>query len=864
MFKSIAQKILGSYNDRRIKKILPVVDQINSLESKYQAMNDEELKNTTVVLRAELANGKTLDDILPDAFAAVRETSFRQLGMRHFDVQLIGGYVLHSGKISEMKTGEGKTLVATLALYLNALSGKGAHLVTVNDYLARRDAMWMAPVYLGLGLSVGVIQPEVSYIIDWDESSQFKTKLVKSDKVKAYASDITYGTNNEFGFDYLRDNMKYEFDEMAQKNLNFAIVDEVDSILVDEARTPLIISGPTDEKTDKYYMIDQVVRKMVKDTHFTIDEKSRNIQLTDEGINFAEKSLNLNNLYDAGNVDILHHLNNSIKAWSLFHKDVDYVVNDGQVVIVDEFTGRLMSGRRYSDGLHQALEAKEGVKIESENQTYAAITFQNFFRMYDKLSGMTGTASTEAEEFKFIYGLDVVSIPTHRNMIRKDQPDVIYQTVKEKYNAIIEEIEEMNKQGRPVLVGTSSIEKSEIVSELLKRTKIKFETLNAKNHEKEASIIADAGQKGAVTIATNMAGRGTDIKLGEGVKELGGLHIIGTERHESRRIDNQLRGRAGRQGDPGSSKFFMSLEDDLLRIFGSEKIQFIMSKLGLKEGEAIEHSIISKAIENAQKKVESMHFEIRKHLLDYDNVLNQQRHIIYDMRRSFLNVEEADALMEEVLDNVINIMLDNHVRSGVEADYDAFNRGLEIIFDLEYNLDREKTLNMDATIDEIKKLVSQKYQERKEQFGDLFIVMMKLILIHILDNKWREQLMHMDYLRDSVGLRGYGQKDPLNEYKKEAYELFVDMMNRIYLDVVEFIFHAEPVIEKNTIEEDTRAPKVIEERRDVFAEEEPQEEKKAPVKRNRPKTGRNDDCYCGSGQKYKNCCEKKDKETGLA
>ena len=639
-------KVFGSKNERELKQIQPLVEKINALEPEVQALQDEQLKARTAEFRQRLDQGETLDDLLPEAFATVREASMRTLKMRHFDVQLIGGIVLHQGKIAEMKTGEGKTLAATLPAYLNALTGKGVHIITVNDYLARRDTEWMGHIYRFLGLSVGTIMHG----------------LDDNERLASYGADITYGTNNEFGFDYLRDNMKFDRDSLVQGELNFAIVDEVDSILIDEARTPLIISGPAEKSTDLYYQINGLIPRLSKDTHYTIDEKARSAILSEEGVAKAENLLKVDNIFDPKNIELLHHINQALKAHALFKLDVDYIVKNGEVIIVDEFTGRLMPGRRYSEGLHQALEAKENVKIENENQTLATITFQNYFRMYTKLSGMTGTADTEAAEFKKIYDLDVMVMPTNMPMIRRDAPDAIYKTRKEKFNAALDEIVELHKKGQPVLVGTISIDVSEDFSKKLKKRGIKHTVLNAKNHEKEAEIIAQAGQMGAVTISTNMAGRGTDIVLGEGVTDLGGLHILGTERHESRRIDNQLRGRSGRQGDPGSSRFYLALEDDLLRIFGGERITGIMEKLGMEEGEPIEHNMISRAIENAQAKVEGHNFDIRKQLIEYDDVMNQQREVIYRQRREALAGKSLkDSIMEMIRDKAEEIA-DDHCR----------------------------------------------------------------------------------------------------------------------------------------------------------------------------------------------------------
>ncbi|HEX9158097.1 MAG TPA: preprotein translocase subunit SecA, partial [Syntrophales bacterium] len=639
------QKIFGTKNERELKRIAPLVDEINRFEPAVKKLTDEELRAKTAYFKEKLSSGASLDDILTEAFAVVREASWRTVGMRPFDVQLIGGIVLHEGKIAEMKTGEGKTLAATMPLYLNALTGRGAQLVTVNDYLARRDASWMGPIYTFLGLSVGIIVHG----------------LTDEERRKAYHCDIIYGTNNEFGFDYLRDNMKFTLEDYVQRDFHYAIVDEVDSILVDEARTPLIISGPSEESTDKYYRINQIIPGIRKEKDYTIDEKARTVVLTEEGVARVEKALKVENLFDPRNIELLHHVNQALKAHTLFKRDVDYVVKDGEVLIVDEFTGRLMPGRRYSEGLHQALEAKENVKIERENQTLASVTFQNYFRMYEKLAGMTGTADTEAAEFKEIYDLEVMVIPTNMPMIRTDHPDVIYRTEKEKYDAAIEEIKELHKQGRPVLVGTISIEHSEKLSTMLSRTGVKHHVLNAKHHEREAEIISQAGQRGGVTISTNMAGRGTDIKLGEGVAQLGGLHILGTERHESRRIDNQLRGRSGRQGDAGSSRFYLSLDDDLLRIFGGERIQSIMERIGIEEGQPIEANLLSKAIENAQRRVEAHNFDIRKHLLEFDNVMNVQREAIYEQRKDVLKGEDPWGMLEEMLDEVVEALVDVYV-----------------------------------------------------------------------------------------------------------------------------------------------------------------------------------------------------------
>jgi len=855
MIATLAKKIFGTYNDRYLKKCAPIVEEINKLESDLEKLSNEELKSKTDYFLQILNEGKSLDDIMIEAFAVVREVSKRTLSMRHFDVQLIGGYVLHQGKIAEMKTGEGKTLVATLPLYLNALSKKGAHLVTVNDYLARRDALWMGPIYLFLGLTVGVIQHEISYKVVWEDEKTFKTKLVECSRKEAYDADITYGTNNEFGFDYLRDNMKYDFGDFVQRELNYAIVDEVDSILIDEARTPLIISGPTDISTDKYYIVDSVVKNLKIGEDYTLDEKEKHVKLTDEGITKVEKALKIDNLFDVRNVELLHYVNNALKAHAIFKKDVDYVVQDGKIVIVDEFTGRLMPGRRYSDGLHQALEAKEQVKIENENQTLASITFQNYFRMYSKLAGMTGTAATEASEFREIYGLDVIVIPTNKPMIRVDYPDQIYKTAKEKYDAIINDIVENHKIGRPVLVGTVSIEKSEYLSKLLKKKGIPHEVLNAKHHEKEALIVSKAGERGAVTIATNMAGRGTDIKVKREILDLGGLHIIGTERHESRRIDNQLRGRTGRQGDPGSSRFYLSLEDDLLRIFGSQKIAYIMDKLGMKEGEPIEHSLITKSIENAQKKVEAMHFEIRKHLLEYDNVMNQQRNVIYSLRRDILMGNDIEDILKENIENVLDTIFSDYVSNLDIADEEGLKKKIAEIFTIDYSFNGINRKNIEEYKESVKNKIFEKLQDKKNELGEHFVGFSRFLMMNILDSKWKEHLLNMDHLRDSVGLRGYGQKDPLIEYKKESYKLFVDMLSKINFETVNFLFHVQVKVEnREEIALKEKQTKLREERKDIFGDSQDDEVKRAPIRRDMPKVGRNDPCPCGSGKKFKKCC----------
>jgi len=832
------KKIIGTQNDRDIKRLSQIVQEVGRHEAALKSLQDDQLKAKTAYFKETLSRGASLDDILPEAFAVVREVAQRTVQMRPFDVQVIGGLVLNEGKIAEMKTGEGKTLAATLPLYLNALEGKGAHLVTVNDYLARRDAEWMGPIYKFLGLSVGVI------VHGMDDSER---------KI-AYGADITYGTNNEFGFDYLRDNMKFSLDDYVQRDFNFAIVDEVDSILIDEARTPLIISGASEESTDKYYRINQVIPNLRKEKDYTVDEKSRTVVLTEEGVSRVEGFLKVQNLYEAKNIEILHHVNQALKAHTLFKRDVDYLVKDGQVIIVDEFTGRVMPGRRYSDGLHQALEAKEKVKIERENQTMASITFQNYFRMYSKLAGMTGTADTEAAEFKKIYNLDVVVVPTNMPMIREDHSDVIYKTEKEKFNAVIEEIKELNGQGRPILVGTISIEKSELLSKYLSKTGISHHVLNAKNHEKEAEIVANAGQRGMVTISTNMAGRGTDIKLGEGVAELGGLHILGTERHESRRIDNQLRGRSGRQGDKGSSRFFLSLEDDLLRIFGAEKIASVMDRLGIEENQPIEHKFISRAIENAQKKVEGQNFEIRKHLLDYDDVMNRQRQVIYEQRKKVLKGEnlweDVEEMLEEVAENLVDEFIDEKAHP---EDWNLKSMDDMIFkqFSLKTNHaalpgeDRNKAVLTDDLINAVKNLLRAKEREFGTPLMDYLI---KVIMLQTIDTHWKDNLLAMDHLKEGIGLRGYGQKDPVREYQKEGYDMFMDMVYRIKEDTLEKLCMVRIQREEEVEEMQSK------QKQDYIMNRGEEPSAPSTVKRGGEKIGRNDPCPCGSGKKYKKCC----------
>ena len=763
------QSLIGNNSAKEVKKMRKIVDHINELEPNYVKLSDANLVSKTDEFKRRLQKGETLDDILPEAFAVCREASKRVLGMRHFDVQLLGGICLHRGNIAEMRTGEGKTLVATLAVYLNALTGKGVHVVTVNDYLATRDSEQMGRLYNFLGLSTGLIVANLDY----------------NQRKQAYSADVTYGTNNEFGFDYLRDNMVSDVAQMVQRPLNYAIVDEVDSILIDEARTPLIISGPGNRSTDNYYKLAKIVPHLVKDKDYTVDEKQKTIAPTDSGIEKVEKMLGVENLYDAENIELNHLLGASLRAHAMMHRDTDYVVKDGEVVIVDEFTGRLMFGRRYSDGLHQAIEAKEGLKVERESQTLASITFQNYFRMYEKLSGMTGTAKTEEKEFNDIYGLDVIPIPPNRPLIRVDLPDLIFKTKAAKYRAVVRNAVERHQTGQPILIGTTSITQSEELSDMLLRAGVPHKVLNAKHHEQEAEIVADAGQMGMVTIATNMAGRGTDITLGEGVPELGGLAILGTERHESRRIDNQLRGRSGRQGDPGSSQFFLSLEDDLMRIFGADNISGIMDKLGMEEDEPIEHSLITKSIERAQKKVEDHNYNIRKYILEYDDVMNQQREVLYEQRRRILGNDSLRDTIIEMIDKLVTEAVDAYADEKLypeEWDYEGLHKHLSQYFLTSEIMSTEEMeeytrQELDERLHEI---AHSEYQDRIDLLGDaMFSQLEKAIMLRVVDSKWMEHLDNMDMLREGIGLRAYGQKNPLVEYKFEAYDMFQHMIESI-------------------------------------------------------------------------------------
>ncbi len=882
------KKIFGTKNERVLKRFFAVVDEINAIEPSIAALDDRELAAKTDEFKRRLENGQSLDDVLKDAFATVREVSRRRLKMRHFDVQLIGGMVLHEGMISEMKTGEGKTLVATLPVYLNALDGRGVHVITVNDYLAKRDAQWMGHIYHFLGLSLGVIQNDSSFLFDPAYLSQDKrfNNLRPCSRKEAYLADITYGTNNEFGFDYLRDNMKYDFAEYSQRELNYAIVDEVDSILIDEARTPLIISGPSEESTNKYYKVNRIVPGLKAEDDFKIDEKLKTVILTETGNSKVERMLGVSNLYEPANIELVHHVLQGLRAHHLYKRDVEYVVKDGEVIIVDEFTGRIMPGRRWSDGLHQAIEAKEGVKIASENQTLATITFQNFFRMYSKLAGMTGTADTEAAEFAEIYNLEVVVIPTNQPLIRPDFPDMIYKTHRAKFDAVIREIEESAKKGQPALVGTTSIEKSELLSSLLKKKGVKHSVLNAKYHENEAEIVAQAGRLGAVTIATNMAGRGTDIVLGgnpdglarqllkdkadyteedfaaaleqaKGICEqekqqviaAGGLHIIGTERHEARRIDNQLRGRSGRQGDPGSSRFYLSLEDDLMRIFGSDRISGLMNLLKMEEDVPIENKMVSRAIENSQKRVEAHNFDIRKHLLEYDDVMNKQRKEIYAFRLEVLQRESLkDRVMDMIDDEVdgfISVFCPENTDSE-EWDSNGLKDALYGTFSI--NIQPDLSLSRNELADKISAAVKQMYDQKEKEAGSEIIrYMEKVVLLQVIDTQWKDHLLGIDHLKEGIGLRGYAQKDPLVEYKKEAFELFADMSGRIINEVLMRLFRIQVKHEGETeIKEQPRQQQLVYNRGTG-------DEPRQPVHKDR-KVGRNDPCPCGSGKKYKKCC----------
>ena len=829
------KKVFGDDNEKEIKRMQKYVDRINALESNLTNLSDASLSGKTAEFRRRLEKGETLDDLLPEAFAVVREASRRVLGMRHFDVQLLGGVALHNGNIAEMRTGEGKTLVATLPVYLNALAGQGVHVVTVNDYLARRDSEWMGRVYRYLGLSVGLIVHGLDF----------------HQRKMSYSADVTYGTNNEFGFDYLRDNMVVYADQMVQRPLNYAIVDEVDSILVDEARTPLIISGPGERSTDSYYTLAKIAPKLIPGQDYTVDEKANTVAPTESGIAKVEKHLNVHNLYEAEHMELNHLLNQALRAHALMKRDRDYVVKDGEVVIVDEFTGRLMFGRRYSDGLHQSIEAKEGLKVERESQTLASITFQNYFRMYKKLAGMTGTAKTEEQEFRKIYGLNVLVIPTNKQVIREDYPDVIYKTKRAKYKAVINEIKERHKTGQPVLVGTTSIAQSEELSAFLKKQGIDHNVLNAKHHEKEAEIVAQAGQKNQVTIATNMAGRGTDIVLGAEVPALGGLHIVATERHESRRIDNQLRGRAGRQGDPGSTRFFLSLEDDLMRLFGSANIATVMEKLGMDEDDPIEHPLITKSIEQAQKKVEGRNFDIRKYILEYDDVMNQQREVIYDQRRKILMGDSMRDNIFDMIDKIADRGMELNANEKVYSedwDYEGLIEFCEGFFVPEGQLTRAslENFNRPELKEELLRVAAEAYDARESMFGaENMRELEKVVMLKVVDAKWMDHLDAMEMLREGIGLRAYGQKNPLIEYKFEAYDMFENMIANIQEDIVRYMFRVNILSQQQ--------PHANDHLQHAKAHHGDEEEQQQPVV-NKDATGRNEMCPCGSGKKFKKCC----------
>ncbi|HLC21799.1 MAG TPA: preprotein translocase subunit SecA [Candidatus Methylomirabilis sp.] len=939
MFMKLVSKVVGTKNERELKRIQPMVAAINELEPAMKALSDDDLRRKTTEFKERLAQEATLDSLLVEAFAVVREAGRRVLDMRHFDVQLLGGVVLHEGKIAEMATGEGKTLVATLPVYLNALEGNGVHVVTVNDYLAKRDSQWMGGIYRFLGLSVGLIQH------DMDDAS----------RKDAYGADVTYGTNNEYGFDYLRDNMKFAAADFVQRDLHYAIVDEVDSILIDEARTPLIISGPAEESTDKYYQIDRIIPRLKRGAtiaggklyeaeaqgsgDYVVDEKAKSVALTESGVAKVEALLGVKNLYDPAHMEFVHHVQQGLKAHVLFKRDVDYVVKDGEVVIVDEFTGRMMPGRRWSDGLHQAVEAKERVKIERENQTLATITFQNYFRMYKKLAGMTGTADTEAAEFAQIYNLDVMVIPTNRALVRTNYPDVVYKTEREKYDAVVEEIAELHEIGRPVLVGTTSIEKNEKLSALLKRKGIPHQVLNAKHHEREAEIVAQAGRFKSVTISTNMAGRGTDILLGgnpkflaaelvrrgdvpedgidprefartleevrqmqryglldlsvdvdeygaglaavrkqseaehQQVVELGGLHIIATERHEARRIDNQLRGRAGRQGDPGSSRFYLSLEDDLLRLFGSDRISKIMEKLGMEEGEPIEHNMVTRAIETAQKRVEAHNFEIRKHLLEYDDVMNTQRQIIYGERHKILEGENLKDTLAEMRSEVIDGLLalyTNEETYPEEWDLGGLAEAVKRQFGLEISWPAEEVPSLTQALlrDSIEERALKAYEEREAKLGlEMLRYLERMIMLQVVDSQWKDHLLAMDHLKEGIGLRGYGQKDPLIEYKREGFEMFEAMVERVKQQTIEYLYRVQVApAESFPFDEAGVASPTGAGDGDLLSRPRPRSQPTpserslrpmaaaAPIKVAGKKIGRNESCPCGSGRKYKKCC----------
>ena len=843
----ILKRFLGDNNDKEVKRLRQIVEKINSYEDSLTNLSDSSLTRYTEKFKDRLAAGETLDDILPEAFAVVREASKRVLGMRHFDVQMMGGICLHEGKIAEMRTGEGKTLVATLPTYLNALTGKGVHMVTVNDYLAKRDSIEMGRLYNFLGLTVGLIRHDMDF----------------PERKFAYNCDITFGTNNEYGFDYLRDNMVVDLNQMVQRELNFAIVDEVDSILIDEARTPLIISGPGSKSTDSYVRMAKAVEHLKEGTDYTVDEKAKTVAPADSAVPKIEKLVGVKNLYDPENIEMSHCFTAALRAKALMKRDRDYVVKDGEIVIVDEFTGRLMEGRRYSDGLHQAIEAKEGLEVRRESQTLASITFQNYFRMYNKLSGMTGTAKTEEDEFLKIYKLPVIVIPTNRPIARIDHPDVIYKTKRAKYKAVANDVAEIHAKGQPVLIGTTSITQSEELSHILKERNIPHNVLNAKFHEQEAEIIADAGQKSAVTIATNMAGRGTDIKLGESVPELGGLFIVGTERHESRRIDNQLRGRAGRQGDPGESRFYLSLEDDLLRLFGSDNISNIMDRLGMGEDDPIEHKLITRSIANAQKKVEGRNFDMRKHVLQYDDVMNQQREVIYAERRKVLKGENLREHILTMIGGIIEAEMNQYANEKLypeEWSLDELIKDAESIYAPtgRLKLDELEEMSRDEVQDFLNQMAEESYAQREQLFGEANMrELEKIIMLRVVDNRWMEHLDRMDMLREGIGLLAYGQRNPLIEYKIKGHEMFGQMIDSIQNDIASLIFRVNIITQEQQEAMEREAQQRMAAARQTHGDQSDDAVKKQPVK-NGEKVGRNDPCPCGSGKKYKNCCGRKE------
>ncbi len=851
--RSLLSRILGDPNDKTVKKLHPVVDEVNELEEETSQLTDGDLRLTRVIFSQRLEEGESLDDLLPEVFARVREAARRTLGQRHFDVQLMGGVVLHEGKIAEMKTGEGKTLTATSAVALNAITGRGVHVITVNDYLAKRDTQWMGQVYNALGMTVGCIQHDEAFVFDadWESPDPKLERLKPVTRREAYEADITYGTNNEFGFDYLRDNMVVSADRQVQRELYYAIVDEVDNILIDEARTPLIISGQAEQATDRYYQFAQLVKQLREDRHYTVDIKHKTVSLTDLGVDKVEELAGIpagESIYDDRYIDLTHYLEQALRAEVIFHRDKDYIVRDGEVIIVDEFTGRMMVGRRYSEGLHQAIEAKEGVRVRRQNVTMATITFQNYFRMYEKLAGMTGTAKTEAEEVLRIYNLDVVVIPTNREMIRRDEPDVIYRTEDAKFQAVITEIDEMYRIGRPVLVGTVSIEASERLSEMLNRKGIPHEVLNAKQHEREAGIVARAGQPGAVTIATNMAGRGTDIVLEESVKAAGGLHIIGTERHESRRIDNQLRGRAGRQGDPGSSKFYLSLDDDLMRRFGGDRVRGLMDRLGFDDETPIEHGMISKSIESAQTKVEGHNFDIRKHVVQYDDVMNRHREVIYGDRRKIVSGDDmSDRVADMVTEEIEAIVARNSDEKGGNIDYEAVLRDFTTLIPHRADSDPLELgdidgVHRDELIEVLEETADESYAAVEERFGsETMRQVERHVLLSVIDRLWVEHLTAMDELREGVGLQAYGQRDPLVVYKTEGYRMFGKLLENIRHDVVHTIYRVQPAIAEQPIR-----TRLSEESQTNLGEG-------ASETKRMKKVGVNDPCPCGSGKKFKHC-----------